>query len=104
MKRVGTFKIETSFNITDRGIVVLGQIIEGIPKVGSYISIDISGKEETIKIIGTQNGNPDENGIVKFGLLLKIDNPLRINHIAENKLKEQVAPFFENSQTIPLLQ
>jgi hypothetical protein len=95
--KIGSFKIETSFNVSNRGIVAVGQIIEGLPKLGRYISVDISGRKEVLKITGIERGNPDENGIIKFGLLLQIDDPLLIKHIAENKLKEQVSSIFEDN-------
>ena len=96
MTKIGSFKIETSFNITGRGIVVSGQVIEGVPLVGTFLSANISGEEEIIKIIGTEIGNPDANGIMKFGLLLSIEDPLRVKHIGENKIKEQVVSIFKD--------
>jgi hypothetical protein len=93
--KVGAFKIETSFNVSNRGIVAVGQLIEGIPKVGSYISINFSGKNRIMKIMGIERGNPDEKGITKFGLLLQIDDKDLKNEIAENKLIDQVANIFQ---------
>ena len=95
MKKIGTFKIETSFNVTGRGIVAVGQIIDWTPKFGKYISIDISGKQEILKITGIESGNPDKNGVVRFGLLLSIDDPVRNKYIADNKLSEQISNIFE---------
>lgn len=97
MTRVGTFKIENSFNVSGRGIVAIGQLIEGMPKVGTYISINISDQDELIKIIGIERGNSDENDIIRFGLLLLIDDPIQAKYIAENKLKEQVSSLFEDN-------
>jgi hypothetical protein len=90
MKTIGTFKIESSFNVSGRGIIAVGQIIEGIPKLGNFISKDISGKQEIIKIIGIERGSSNDNNIIRHGLFLYIDNPIRIKYIAENKLTEQI--------------
>ena len=98
MNAIGTFKIETSFNVTGRGIIAVGQIIEGSSKLGSFISIDISGKQEILKIIGIERGNPDGNNITRYGLLLSIDDSGRIKYIAENKLTEQIVEILDTEQ------
>jgi hypothetical protein len=95
MIKSGIFKIETSFNITGRGIVVVGQLLEGRLLIGSYISVNITGEDEMVKIIGVEWGKPDENDIVKWGALLKIEDPVRIKFIGENKIKEQVSILFK---------
>jgi translation elongation factor EF-Tu-like GTPase len=65
MIKNGYFQIETSFNITGSGIVAVGQIIEGIPKLGHFVNISIGGKEELLKIIGVERGNLEPGKIEK---------------------------------------
>jgi len=42
MEKIGTFKIETSFNITGRGIVAVCQHIDGKAKINFGISIRLT--------------------------------------------------------------
>jgi len=44
MKKIGTYKIETSFYIPDRGIITVCQQIEGIVRIGSITNIEFEGK------------------------------------------------------------
>jgi hypothetical protein len=84
-RKTGTFKIDSIFNVTRRGIIVVGIPIDVIPKLGNSIAININGKEENYKIIGIERGNPNEEHIIKFGLLLHIDDPGKIKYILESR-------------------
>jgi hypothetical protein len=98
MRKVGTFKVETSFNIPYRGITVVGQLLEGKPTTGKFLSVTVAGDNKLFQIIGTEHGNPVENDIIRFGLVLKIDDDNLRNYIAVNKLVEQVAEIFEEDK------
>ena len=50
------FKIDQSFNITDRGVVVTGHFIEGSPLIGYFLVVDIGGQPATVKITGIERG------------------------------------------------
>lgn len=96
MKTIGSFKIESSHHITNRGIAVVGQEVEGYPKLGKYLLVDICGKKQPYRIIGIECGRPNENMIIRYGLLLSIDDPELVRYIASNKISEQVASILEN--------
>ena len=96
VKTIGAFRIETSFDVSGRGIIVVGQIMDAIPKTGKFISIEISGKKEVFKITGIECGNPDENNIIRYGLLLSINDSVQFKFISDNKLDEQIADILED--------
>ena len=90
MTKLGTFEVEESFNITGRGIVVLGYCSDFIPKFGMSISIAITDKRDVFKIIGIEIGNIPKNGKKQFGLLIRT-SPEMLKYISENKITNQTA-------------
>jgi len=87
---IGIFDIEESFNITGRGIVLVGHRNDCIPKVGMCISIIVNDKIEVFKIFGISIGNRPKNDKDQFGLLIQT-TPAMTKYIAENKITAQVA-------------
>jgi len=95
MKEVkGIFKIVQSFNITNRGIVVIGHFLEGYPLIGYFLVVDIDGQPATVKIKGIERGKVDAEGKMPWGLTLHFDD-VSLEKIAEtNGIKEQVVEIF----------
>jgi hypothetical protein len=94
MKRIGIYKIETSFDITGIGIVAIAQQIEGWAKPGSHTHLDIDGVKVPVKIIGVEWGKPGEDDIVRYGLAFSFpDEPLK-EKVAKEKLKEQTIEIY----------
>jgi hypothetical protein len=89
MERIGIFKIKTSFNVTDRGIVAVGHFIEGRASIGSWARIDLNGEAITAKIRGTEMGNPDSEGRFPFGLLLSFEEESVRKIVERDRLQEQ---------------
>ena len=86
MTKIGTFNIEESFNITNRGIVILGHSPNTIIKLGLYVSLDIRETTTVYKIIGIESGKNLDLEYIKKGLLLSISDPIQVDYIAHNKI------------------
>lgn len=89
MAKIATFKISESFNITNRGIVVVGHFINGHAKVGSRSTVEIKGTSAKVRIIGIEVGKPGDEDILPFGLLLSFDNSDLENVAKMERIKEQ---------------
>ena len=50
MEKIGIFQIQFSHKVTNRGLVALGQIIEGRVKIGSYVTLNVNEEILTLKI------------------------------------------------------
>ena len=94
MAKIGTFKIWESFNITGRGIVVVGHFINGHAKVGSTSVVEIKGTSAKVKIIGTEMGGPRDDDIISFGLLFSFESTDLENVAKSERIKEQTIDIF----------
>lgn len=54
MNERGTFIINDIFRITGRGIVLAGNISEGLVSIGDFIKFKINNEELTRKIVGIE--------------------------------------------------
>ena len=95
MNKVGVFKIKDSFQITGRGLVALGHLIEGTVKVGQRISLQVDGQIFLLKISGVEFGKPKENQEPFLGLRISNDNPSLNINLKNVKLQEQEAELFD---------
>jgi hypothetical protein len=86
MTKIGTFTIEESFNITNRGIVILGHSPDTIIKLGQYVTLNIKGTTTAYKIIGTEIGQKFDTEYLKIGLLLSIADQTLVDYITQNKI------------------
>ena len=90
MNTIGKFKIKDSFTVTGRGLIAIGEIIEGRVKPGCYTTINIGLKDVSVKIAGVDMGNPGPRGEYFVGLLFKHDDETEQKALDHLKLKEQV--------------
>jgi hypothetical protein len=90
MKTIGRFKIKDSFKITGRGLVAVGDIIEGRVKIGSFITFDTSAKTVTMKISGVEMGDTISTGEYFVGLAFVYKNENERMEFETLKLKEQI--------------
>lgn len=88
-KQIAMFKVETSFNITGRGIVVVGIVTKGTVRLGACANILINYKPVAVTVSGIEHGNPDDQGIVKFGLLLRFADEECKKLAKDNRLQPQ---------------
>lgn len=94
MSRIGTFKITQSFNVTNRGVIAVGSIINGHVKVGATSTIILGGNLTPVKIMGTEMGNPGADDVVPFGILLAFESP-DIELVAKtDRIKEQTIDIY----------
>jgi len=94
MRRIGTFKVEESFYIPDRGIIVSCQIIEGIAKVGSSTKIEFAGTCISAIIVGVHMPSLGEDEIFRTAFLLKFEDSTITKKIASEKLMQQTIEVF----------
>ena len=76
--KVGTFHILDSFKITNRGLVVVGDIIEGQVTIGNIVTIVHEGEKFTLRVDGIEFADRmrDKEGNIfsKLGLFFKPQN------------------------------
>ena len=95
MTKIGTFTIEESFNITGRGIVVLGYMDEQYPKLGQYIQFTINDTKVACKIIGIERGNVLLQEPLKWGIMIDIKDHKLLSQIQTEKIKPQIGELYE---------
>ena len=88
-KYIATFEVETSFNISGRGIVALGKFVEGMAKLGAKTNVVVNDKLTPVTITGIDWGKPDNEGIIKFGLLLRFDDDECKKIVEQHRLQKQ---------------
>jgi hypothetical protein len=93
-KKIAVYKVETSFNITGRGILALCQKLDGIIKLGSTTILNIDSINVPARIIGADWEKPGTDGILRCGLLLSFDDNAITEKVAKEKLKEQIIEVF----------
>jgi translation elongation factor EF-Tu-like GTPase len=88
-KQIAKFKVETSFNITGRGIMALGTFTEGMAKLGAIANVVVNDKSTPVTIAGMEWGKPDDQGFIKCGLRLRfVDDECRML-VEQNRLQPQ---------------
>ena len=91
---MGHLKSWKSFNITNRGVIVVGHFIDdGKARVGSTSIVEIQGTPAKVKIIGVEVGGPHFEEI-RFGFMLSFENPDLENVAKNEKIKEQIIEIF----------
>jgi hypothetical protein len=65
---VGKFNIETSFKITGRGLVAVGDLLEGWVRVGSVVTVDAGDTRITFTISGVERGRKSDRTVDFVGL------------------------------------
>lgn len=91
MAKIATFKIETSFKITGRGLVALGQIIEGTVRIGAYANFEVDNKRVTKQISAVEMADINrEKGEYAVGLLFVYKDEAERKEFETKKLKDQI--------------
>ncbi|WP_430965275.1 hypothetical protein [Spongiimicrobium sp. 2-473A-2-J] len=79
MNKAGSvFEIHQTFNITGRGIVLTGFILNGDFRLGDIIKFDFNGDLISRKIKGFDNGMRVEKGKPNVGILIECKNQKEI--------------------------
>lgn len=87
------FKIKDTFEITNRGIVLTGFIINGRIEIGDFISINVSNKRVLVRINSIEEIDNGVDKISKTGLLIGKEDFLQIEPCnLQNKEVEILKP------------
>lgn len=100
MARIGTFKIENSFKLTGRGLVALGQIIDGVVRIGAYTNLEIDNKRVTIQISGVEMADINRvKGEYAIGLTFVYKDETQRKESETLKLNEQLIEIVDEPGT-----
>lgn len=100
MARIGTFKIESSFKLTGRGLVALGQIVDGVVKIGAYTNFEIENGRVNMQISGVEMADTNrEKGEYAVGLTFVYKDETQRKEFETLKLKEQLIDIVDEPGT-----
>lgn len=95
MKKAGEFIITDSFQLTGRGLVAMGEILEGQVKTGQKILLEIEGEKFLLQIAGVDIGKHKGDESHFIGLHIRNENQNTYIDLNTVKLKPQKAEIFE---------
>lgn len=87
----GIFDIDGSFHLTGRGIVIYGDIIEGIVNIENFISFNIGEEKIKLKIKGVDMMDRRNEKIAKIGLTFNFEDAIQEHRFATIKVEKQKA-------------
>jgi translation elongation factor EF-Tu-like GTPase len=91
MAKIGTFKINSSFKLRGRGLVAIGQIVEGVVKIGAYTNFDIGNNRVNVQISGVEMVDINrEKGEYGVGLTFVYKDEIQQKEFETMKLNEQI--------------
>ena len=96
MAIIGTFKIESSFKLTGRGLVALGQIVDGVVRIGAYTNFETGKGRVLMQISGVEMTDINrEKGEYAVGLTFVYKDEEQRKGFETLKLKEQLIDIVE---------
>lgn len=99
MPKIGTFEINSSFHLTGRGLVAIGQIVDGIVRIGAYTTLQAADEKVILQISGVEMVDvKSEIGEYAVGLLFSYKDEDQRKHMEAIKLKEQIIEIFDEPQ------
>lgn len=91
MAKIGTFEINSSFHLTGRGLVAIGQIVDGIVRIGAYTTLLVGDEKVDFQIAGVEMVDVKrEIGEYAVGLLFSYKDEVKGKHLKAIELKEQI--------------
>jgi translation elongation factor EF-Tu-like GTPase len=100
MARIGTFKIESSFKLTGRGLVALGQIIDGVVRIGAYTNFEIDNERVNMQISGVEMADINrEKGEYAVGLTFVYKDEKQQKEFETLKLKKQLIDILDEPRS-----
>lgn len=88
---IAIFKIETSFILPGRGLVALGQIVDGIVRIGAYTTLQVADEQVILQISGVEMVDVNrEKGDYAVALQFRYKDEDQRKHLETIKLKEQI--------------
>jgi hypothetical protein len=98
-KKINTlakFDIIDSIQITNRGFVIIGDILQGTVKIGNYLIVKFGTSEIKLKIKGVDFIDKRIEKVVNIGLTFYYDNIEHQASIENLKIEKQIALISEN--------
>lgn len=100
MAIIGTFKIESSFKLTGRGLVAFGQIIDGVVSIGTYTNFETDKGRANMQISGVEMADINrEKGEYAVGLTFVYKDEEQRKEFETPKLKEQLIDIVDEPRT-----
>ena len=91
MNSVAKFEITESYNITGRGLVIVGDIIDGSIKTENYLTIKSENNELKLKIKGIDFVDKRISKVSKLGLTFYYENEEQKIKIQNLKIDRQIS-------------
>ena len=95
MPKIGDFQIQSQVNIAGRGLVILGQILEGKVNAGSTIQFEVDGVNISMQIANVEFADNISERKSWVGLVVAPKNEDQKQFIQYKEIKEQIAEIIE---------
>jgi hypothetical protein len=95
MTKIGLFKVEDQFNLTGRGLVILGQLIDGELEAGANLKLEIDDKPVSLKIKSVEFADYVSEQKSSIGLLFAIEDEGLKEFFLNQKITEQVVEIYK---------
>lgn len=91
MEKIGVFQIEGQFTLSGRGVIIIGQIAEGVIKAGSFLAIELDGKTIGLQINSIDFMDTNGRKVTKVGLGFTFKDQKDEQTLLSKKIKPQMA-------------
>ena len=91
MPIIGVFQIQDKFNLTGRGPVILGQVLEGTVKIGAALKFEIGDDILLLQITAVEMADNISEKKFGVGVMFAYKDEQQKNHVRDIKIKEQLA-------------
>ena len=92
---IGKFEILYSFKITGRGFVAIGDILEGVVRVGTFTTINTGKENIKFKTGGVNMMDKISTKEAWVGLTFVYENEIEKEFFQDLKLSEQIVDIIE---------
>jgi len=97
MQIVGKFRIKNSFKLTGRGLVVIGDLLEGKVKIGDYLPFNTGMQDVTMRIAGVEMADNISTREYWVGFTFVYNDEQQRNEYEVLKLQEQIVDILGGS-------
>ncbi len=96
MKLIGKIEIFDSFQITGRGLVARGNLIEGIAKIGAWVTLNFENESLYLKIAGVEMMDNISTKQYWVGLLFAYKDEDEKDKLINVQLPYQIVDIIDN--------
>ncbi len=93
--KIGKFEIISSFKVPGRGLVAMGNIVEGIVMAGAYTVIRVDSINNTLQIAGVEAIDKVSAKETWVGLLFSYNSGDELKKLENVKLEKQVIDIYD---------